>query len=134
MGLGWSSGYQLRIWCGTQTQYWGESSSSTSLSSQQDVENDRMISFVLSKEYAKLDGAVGRCLHNLASVLVRILAFLLFLKLSDRNHWTLIFGLIVVILSWYLIMVSVLVSASQITHYLHHLTIMKEADIYNLTL
>ncbi|KAH6813828.1 Cysteine proteinases superfamily protein [Perilla frutescens var. frutescens] len=43
-------------------------SSSTSLSSQQDVEDDRMIAVVLSEEYAKLDGAVGRRLSNLAPV------------------------------------------------------------------
>ena len=67
------------------TQYWGESSSSTSLSSQQDVEDDRMIALVLSEEYAKLDGAVGRRLSNLAPVPVRILTFLLFPKLSDKN-------------------------------------------------
>ena len=71
---------------GTQTQYWGESSSSTSLSSQQDVGDDRVIALVLSEEYAKFDGAVARCLSNLASVPVRILTFLLFPKLSDRNH------------------------------------------------
>lgn len=46
----------------------GECSSSTSLSSQQDVEDDRMIALVLSEEYAKLDGAIGRRLTNLAPV------------------------------------------------------------------
>ncbi|RYR54113.1 hypothetical protein Ahy_A06g029376 isoform B [Arachis hypogaea] len=49
-------------------QYWGESSSSTSLSSPQDVEDDRMIALVLSEEYAKLDGEVGRRLSSLAPV------------------------------------------------------------------
>jgi hypothetical protein len=58
-------------WNGTQSV--GESSSSTSLSSQQDVEDDRMIAVVLSEEYAKLDGAVGKRLSNLAPVPVRIL-------------------------------------------------------------
>ncbi|KAH1206626.1 OTU domain-containing protein [Glycine max] len=53
---------------GTQTEYWGESSGSTSHSSQQDVEDDRMIALVLSEEYAKLDGAVGRRLTNLEPV------------------------------------------------------------------
>lgn len=57
---------------GTSTQYIGESSSSTSLSSQHDIEDDRMIAVVLSEEYAKLDGAVGRRLTNLAPVPVRI--------------------------------------------------------------
>ena len=71
---------------GTQTQYWGESSSSTSLSSQQYVEDDWMIALELSEECAKFDRAVGRHLSNLASVPVRILTFLLFPKLSDRNH------------------------------------------------
>ncbi|ONI20108.1 hypothetical protein PRUPE_3G315400 [Prunus persica] len=46
----------------------GECSSSTSLSSQQDVEDDCMIAVVLSEEYAKLDGAVARRLSNLAPV------------------------------------------------------------------
>uniref|UniRef100_A0A7N0TZI2 ubiquitinyl hydrolase 1 n=1 Tax=Kalanchoe fedtschenkoi TaxID=63787 RepID=A0A7N0TZI2_KALFE len=46
----------------------GECSSSTSLSSQQELEDDRMIALVLSEEYAKLDGAVGRRLTNLAPV------------------------------------------------------------------
>ncbi|XP_057489361.1 OVARIAN TUMOR DOMAIN-containing deubiquitinating enzyme 12 isoform X2 [Actinidia eriantha] len=50
------------------TQNVGECSSSTSLSSQQDVDDDRMIAVVLSEEYAKLDGAVGRRLSNLAPV------------------------------------------------------------------
>ncbi|GFY85160.1 cysteine proteinases superfamily protein [Actinidia rufa] len=50
------------------TQNVGECSSSTSLSSQQDVYDDRMIAVVLSEEYAKLDGAVGRRLSNLAPV------------------------------------------------------------------
>ena len=71
---------------GTQTQYWGESSSSTSLSSQQDVGDDRVIALVLSEEYAKFDGAVARRLSNLASVPVRILTFLLFPELFDRKH------------------------------------------------
>ncbi|XP_008231213.1 PREDICTED: OTU domain-containing protein DDB_G0284757 [Prunus mume] len=43
----------------------GECSSSTSLSSQQDVEDDCMIAVVLSEEYAKLDGAVARRLSNI---------------------------------------------------------------------
>ncbi|KAL8193615.1 hypothetical protein R6Q57_026750 [Mikania cordata] len=46
----------------------GECSSSTSLSSQQDVDDDGMIAAVLSEEYAKLDGSVGRRLTNLAPV------------------------------------------------------------------
>ncbi|KAF5958600.1 hypothetical protein HYC85_005825 [Camellia sinensis] len=55
-----------------ETQSVGESSSSTSLSSQQDVDDDRMIAVVLSEEYASLDGAVGRRLSNLAPVPVSI--------------------------------------------------------------
>ncbi|XP_062151777.1 OVARIAN TUMOR DOMAIN-containing deubiquitinating enzyme 12-like isoform X4 [Alnus glutinosa] len=54
------------MWMGTQSV--GECSSSTSLSSQQDVEDDRMIAVVLSEEYANLDGAVARRLSNLAPV------------------------------------------------------------------
>ncbi|GJS87187.1 hypothetical protein Tco_0769823 [Tanacetum coccineum] len=50
----------------------GESSSSTSLSSQQDVEDDGMIAAVLSEEYAKLDGSVGRRLTNLEPVAVTV--------------------------------------------------------------
>lgn len=57
----------------------GECSSSTSLSSQQDIEDDRMIAFVLTEEYAKLDGAVARRLSNLAPVPVRTLLFILLL-------------------------------------------------------
>ncbi|KAG2411391.1 hypothetical protein I3843_03G000400 [Carya illinoinensis] len=54
------------MWNGTQSV--GECSSSNSLSSQQDVEDDRMIAVVLSEEYAKLDGAVARRLPKLAPV------------------------------------------------------------------
>ncbi|KAL3653902.1 OVARIAN TUMOR DOMAIN-containing deubiquitinating enzyme 12 [Castilleja foliolosa] len=43
-------------------------SSSTSMSSQRDLEDDKMIAIVLSEEYAKLDGAIGRRLSNLAPV------------------------------------------------------------------
>ena len=57
---------------GNQTEYSGESSGSTSLGSQQDVEDDQMIALVLSEEYAKLDGAVARRLTNLEPVPVRI--------------------------------------------------------------
>lgn len=64
-GLLWIS----NMWNGTQSV--GESSSSTSLSSQQDLEDDRMIALVLSEEYAQLDGGVGRRLSNLAPVPVR---------------------------------------------------------------
>lgn len=46
-------------------------SSSVSTRSQQDVEDDKMIAVVLSEEYAKLDGAFGRRLPDLASVRVR---------------------------------------------------------------
>ena len=56
----------------------GECSSSTSLSSQQDVDDDCMIAVVLSEEYAKLDGAVARRLSNLAPVpVLKISPFLL---------------------------------------------------------
>lgn len=51
----------------------GASSSSTSLSSQQDIEDDHTIAVALSEEYAKLDGAVARRLSNLAPVPVRCL-------------------------------------------------------------
>lgn len=46
----------------------GECSSSTSLSSQRDVEDDGIIAAVLSEEYAQLDGSVGRRLTNLEPV------------------------------------------------------------------
>ncbi|GAB4848597.1 OVARIAN TUMOR DOMAIN-containing deubiquitinating enzyme 12 [Ancistrocladus abbreviatus] len=46
----------------------GECSSSTSLSSQQDVDDDQMIAIVLSEEYAKQDGAVAQRLTNLSPV------------------------------------------------------------------
>lgn len=49
----------------------GECSSSTSLSSQRNVEDDHMIAVVLSEEYANLDGAVARRLSNLAPIPVR---------------------------------------------------------------
>ncbi|KAK6912888.1 OTU domain [Dillenia turbinata] len=44
----------------------GECSTSSSLNSQQSVEDDRMIAVILSEEYAKLDGAVARRLSSLA--------------------------------------------------------------------
>lgn len=46
----------------------GDPSSSTSWSNQKDTEDDRMIALMLSEEYTKLDGAVGRRLSNLAPV------------------------------------------------------------------
>lgn len=52
------------------TQSMGECSSSTSLSSHQDTDDDRMIAVALSEEYAKLDGAVARRLSNLAPIAV----------------------------------------------------------------
>ncbi|KAK9117768.1 hypothetical protein Sjap_016715 [Stephania japonica] len=63
----------------------GESSSSTSVSSQQVVEDDRMIAVVLSEEYAKLDNAVAGRLSNLAPVphIPRINSFIP--KLSDAS-------------------------------------------------
>jgi hypothetical protein len=72
---------------GRQTQNWGESSSSTStsLSSQQDVDDDQMIALVLSEEYANLDGAVGRRLSNLAPVPVGIPAFSVMLHPQFNN-------------------------------------------------
>lgn len=65
---------------GTTYSDGASSSTSTSLSSQQDVEDDRMIAVVLSEEYAKLDGAVGRRLTNLAPVPVRSYDYYLQLK------------------------------------------------------
>lgn len=81
---------------GRQAQNWGESSSSTStsLSSQQDVDDDQMIALVLSEEYANLDGAVGRRLSNLAPVPVRIPAFSVMLH-SLTVKFDLFYGLIV---------------------------------------
>ncbi|KAG6581151.1 OVARIAN TUMOR DOMAIN-containing deubiquitinating enzyme 12, partial [Cucurbita argyrosperma subsp. sororia] len=46
----------------------GECSSSTSLSSHQDIDDDRMIAVALTEEYAKLDGGVARRLSNLAPI------------------------------------------------------------------
>uniref|UniRef100_A0A0D6QWB6 ubiquitinyl hydrolase 1 n=1 Tax=Araucaria cunninghamii TaxID=56994 RepID=A0A0D6QWB6_ARACU len=46
----------------------GESSSSSSLSSQQDVGDDRMIAEILSEENTKSNGAVGRRLSHLDSI------------------------------------------------------------------
>ncbi|KAK4477285.1 hypothetical protein RD792_016499 [Penstemon davidsonii] len=48
--------------------YDGCSSLASTSSTQQDVDDDKMIAVVLSEEYAKLDGAVGRRLSNLAPV------------------------------------------------------------------
>lgn len=50
----------------------GDSSSSSSWSSQTDTQDDRMIALMLSEEYTKLDGAVGRRLSNLAPVPVSL--------------------------------------------------------------
>lgn len=65
----------------------GECSSSTSLSSQQDVEDDHMIAVALSEEFAKLDGSVARKLSNLAPVAVRFLPFLRRLWFFDQFLW-----------------------------------------------
>ncbi|XP_038989402.1 OVARIAN TUMOR DOMAIN-containing deubiquitinating enzyme 12-like isoform X2 [Phoenix dactylifera] len=68
------------------TQNEGASSSSTSISSQRnDTDDDGMIAFVLSEEYAGLDGAVARRLSNLSSVphIPRINSFIP--KLSDAS-------------------------------------------------
>ncbi|XP_022983350.1 OTU domain-containing protein DDB_G0284757-like isoform X2 [Cucurbita maxima] len=46
----------------------GECSSSTSLSSHQDIDDDRMIAVALTEEYAELDGGVARRLSNLAPI------------------------------------------------------------------
>ncbi|GJS19980.1 OTU domain-containing protein [Tanacetum coccineum] len=66
----------------------GESSSSTSLSSQQDVEDDGMIAAVLSEEYAKLDGSVGRRLTNLEPVahVPRINSFIPNISDASMDH------------------------------------------------
>ncbi|KAL6535829.1 OVARIAN TUMOR DOMAIN-containing deubiquitinating enzyme 12 [Orobanche hederae] len=50
------------------TESIGECSSSSTLSSQQDIENDRMIAMAQSEEYAKLDGAVGQRVSHLAPI------------------------------------------------------------------
>ncbi|GFQ01130.1 otu domain-containing protein ddb_g0284757 [Phtheirospermum japonicum] len=60
-------------------------SSSTSISSQPDLEDDKMIAVVLSEEYAKLDGTVGRRLSNLASVPHIPKVNLHFPSISDSN-------------------------------------------------
>ncbi|KDP41893.1 hypothetical protein JCGZ_26911 [Jatropha curcas] len=70
----------------------GESSSSTSWSSQQDTEDDRMIALVLSEEYANLDGAVARRLANLAPVphVPRINTYIPNLSDASMDHQRLI--------------------------------------------
>nr|DAD30348.1 TPA_asm: hypothetical protein HUJ06_009199 [Nelumbo nucifera] len=50
-----------------------ECSSSMSTNTCESVEDDRMIALVLTEEYAKLDGAIGRRLSNLAHVPVSYL-------------------------------------------------------------
>ncbi|XP_042008118.1 OVARIAN TUMOR DOMAIN-containing deubiquitinating enzyme 12-like [Salvia splendens] len=70
---------------GTTYSDGASTSTSTSLSSQQDVEDDRMIAVVLSEEYAKLDGAVGRRLTNLAPVPHVPRIILHFPSTSDSN-------------------------------------------------
>ena len=52
------------------TESIGECSTSTSASSQQDIEDDRMIAVLLTEEYANLDNAVGRRLSNMAPIAV----------------------------------------------------------------
>ncbi|XP_071734918.1 OVARIAN TUMOR DOMAIN-containing deubiquitinating enzyme 12-like [Rutidosis leptorrhynchoides] len=66
----------------------GECSSSTSLSSQQDVDDDGMIAAVLSEEYAKLDGSVGRRLTNLEPVahIPRINSFIPNISDASLDH------------------------------------------------
>ncbi|CAH1437834.1 unnamed protein product [Lactuca virosa] len=68
----------------------GECSSSTSLSSQQDVDvdDDGMIAVVLSEEYAKLDGSVGRRLTNLEPVrhIPRINSFIPNISDASLDH------------------------------------------------
>ncbi|GAV84017.1 OTU domain-containing protein [Cephalotus follicularis] len=66
----------------------GECSSSTSLSSQQDIEDDRMIAVLLSEEYAKLDGPVAKQLSNLAPVphIPRINSFIPNLSDASLDH------------------------------------------------
>ncbi|KAJ4832740.1 OVARIAN TUMOR DOMAIN-containing deubiquitinating enzyme 12 [Turnera subulata] len=66
----------------------GECSSSTSWSSQQEVEDDRMIAVVLSEEYAKLDGAVAKRLSSLAPVphVPRINSFIPNLNQATMDH------------------------------------------------
>ncbi|XP_050230687.1 OVARIAN TUMOR DOMAIN-containing deubiquitinating enzyme 12 [Mercurialis annua] len=66
----------------------GESSSSTSWSSQQGTDDDRMIALVLSEEYAQLDGSVARRLTNLAPVphIPRINSFIPNLSDASMDH------------------------------------------------
>ncbi|RZC59539.1 hypothetical protein C5167_006843 [Papaver somniferum] len=51
------------------------SSASTSLSSPQDIEDDKMIAVVLSEEYAKLDGVAAARLANLAPIKALLSSF-----------------------------------------------------------
>lgn len=67
------------------TESVGECSSSTSASSQQDIEDDRMIALLLTEEYANLDGAVGRRLSNLAPIPVRLLSILVISNISQKD-------------------------------------------------
>ncbi|XP_077228839.1 cysteine proteinases superfamily protein [Tasmannia lanceolata] len=51
-----------------RTQSIAGCSSSTSLRSQQGIEDDRMIAVVLSEEFAKLDGAIAKRVSHLSSI------------------------------------------------------------------
>lgn len=94
------------------TLYRGESSSSTSLSRQQDTEDDLMIATVLSKEYAKTNGPVSARLHNLASIPVRI-QFSPIDQIIQQSF--LIFGPIFLILRPFIVLVVVLISGFRTT-------------------
>lgn len=63
----------------------GEHSGATSSSSQQDIDDDKMIAILLSEEYAKLDGRVGQRLSSLAPIphIPRINSYIP--NLSDAN-------------------------------------------------
>ena len=49
-----------------KSEYWEGNSTSTSLNSEQNTENDRMIALALSEEYARLDASYGRRHFNFA--------------------------------------------------------------------
>ncbi|RDY05376.1 OTU domain-containing protein, partial [Mucuna pruriens] len=71
-----------------EAQYLGESSSSISLNNQHDTKDDHMIALVLSQEYAKFDGAIGRRLTNFAPIphVPRINSFIPNISDASMDH------------------------------------------------
>lgn len=66
----------------SQKEVASSSNSIAPLSRMRDTEDDRMIALLLSEEYAKMDGAVGRRLTSLPSIPVIRGFFFFFLNSS----------------------------------------------------